>query len=127
MSQFSTIEEAVEAVRRGRVIIVVDAEDRENEGDFICGAEKITPEIVNFMLKQGGGGHVCVAVLPEANGRLPLMVESNTAPLDKLYRDRRSPLGQDRHHRTRKGRHNPGHVDPASPPTSSSGICTRDG
>ncbi len=56
MSQFSTIEEAVDAIRRGEVIIVVDAEDRENEGDFICAAEKVTPEIVNFMITQGAAG-----------------------------------------------------------------------
>jgi 3,4-dihydroxy 2-butanone 4-phosphate synthase/GTP cyclohydrolase II len=87
MSQFSSIEEAVEAIRRGRVIIVVDAEDRENEGDFICAAEKASPEMINFMLKQGGGGRVCVAVLPEVCERLklPLMVESNTAPLGTSF------------------------------------------
>ena len=87
MPHFSTIDEAIEAIRRGQVIIVVDAEDRENEGDFICAAEKITPEIVNFMLKQGGGGHVCVAVLPEVCERLklPLMVESNTATLGTSF------------------------------------------
>jgi 3,4-dihydroxy 2-butanone 4-phosphate synthase/GTP cyclohydrolase II len=49
------IEEAIEAIKRGEVIIVVDDEDRENEGDFICAAEKITPEIVNFILKEGRG------------------------------------------------------------------------
>jgi 3,4-dihydroxy 2-butanone 4-phosphate synthase / GTP cyclohydrolase II len=87
MPHFSTIDEAVEAVRRGQVIIVVDAEDRENEGDFICAAEKASPQIINFMLKQGGGGRVCVAVLPEVCERLklPLMVESNTAPLGTSF------------------------------------------
>ncbi len=48
--QLDTIPEAVEAIRRGEVVIVVDAEDRENEGDFICAAEKATPETINFML-----------------------------------------------------------------------------
>lgn len=85
MSQFSTIEAAVDAIRRGEVIIVVDAEDRENEGDFICAAEKVTPEIVNFMLHYKG--QVCVPVLPEVCERLklPLMVESNTAPLGTKF------------------------------------------
>jgi 3,4-dihydroxy 2-butanone 4-phosphate synthase/GTP cyclohydrolase II len=87
MSHFSTIDEAVEAIRRGQVIIVVDAEDRENEGDFICAAEKVTPQIVNFMFKHGPGGRVCVSVLPEVCERLklPLMVESNTAPLGTSF------------------------------------------
>jgi 3,4-dihydroxy 2-butanone 4-phosphate synthase/GTP cyclohydrolase II len=44
-----TIEEAIEAIKNGKVIIVVDDEDRENEGDFICAAECVTPEIINFM------------------------------------------------------------------------------
>ena len=86
MSHFSTIEEAVEAIRRGEVIIVVDAEDRENEGDFICAAEKVTPEIVNFMIRHGRG-QVCVPVLPEVSERLklPLMCEANTAPLGTCF------------------------------------------
>ncbi|HRF39513.1 MAG TPA: 3,4-dihydroxy-2-butanone-4-phosphate synthase, partial [Saprospiraceae bacterium] len=50
-----TIEEAVEDIRAGKVIIVVDDEDRENEGDFICAAECITPEIINFMATHGRG------------------------------------------------------------------------
>jgi 3,4-dihydroxy 2-butanone 4-phosphate synthase/GTP cyclohydrolase II len=79
---FSTIDEAFEALRRGEVIIVVDAEDRENEGDFICAAEKATPEIVNFMISQGRG-QLCMPVLPETCERLdlPPMVDHNTAPL----------------------------------------------
>ena len=67
--QFSTIESAVAAIARGEVIIVVDAEDRENEGDFVCAAEKVTPEIVNFMITHGRG-QVCIPVLPESS-RLP--------------------------------------------------------
>ncbi|HRT48211.1 MAG TPA: 3,4-dihydroxy-2-butanone-4-phosphate synthase, partial [Bacteroidales bacterium] len=47
--QLNTIEEAIEDIRQGKLLIVVDDEDRENEGDFICAAELITPEIVNFM------------------------------------------------------------------------------
>ena len=53
--QLSSIEQAVETFRQGGIVIVVDDEDRENEGDFIVAAEKITPEIVNFMLRYGRG------------------------------------------------------------------------
>ncbi|HEY1068496.1 MAG TPA: GTP cyclohydrolase II [Pirellulales bacterium] len=79
--QFSTIEEAVEAIRRGGVVIVVDAEDREDEGDFICAAEKVTPEIVNLMATQGRG-LVCMPVLPEVAQRLRLvqLAEPGTTP-----------------------------------------------
>jgi len=53
--RLSTIEAAVKAVAAGRIVIVMDAEDRENEGDFISAAEKVTPELVNFMLLHGRG------------------------------------------------------------------------
>ena len=53
--KLNTIEEAVEDFREGKFVIVVDDEDRENEGDLICAAEKITPEMVNFMLKYARG------------------------------------------------------------------------
>ncbi len=53
--KLNTIEEAIEDISKGKLLIVVDDEDRENEGDFICAAELITPEIVNFMAKQGRG------------------------------------------------------------------------
>ncbi len=83
---FSTIEAAVAAVRRGEVVVVVDAEDRENEGDFVCAAEKATPEVVNFMLRHGRG-QVCMPILPETARRLqlPPMVESNSTPLGTAY------------------------------------------
>ncbi len=75
-----TIEEAIEEFREGRVIIIVDDEDRENEGDFVCAAEKITPEIVNLMITEGRG-MVCTPVTPERADELALdmMVENNTA------------------------------------------------
>ena len=81
MSTFSTIQSAVDALARGEVIIVVDAEDRENEGDFICAAEKATAESINFILS--GRGQFCTPLLPEIATRLHLMpvVETNTAPL----------------------------------------------
>ena len=68
--QFSTVQAAVEAISRGEVVIVVDAEDRENEGDFICAAEKTTPETVNFMLT--GRGQLCMPILPDLARRLEL-------------------------------------------------------
>src|ERR1700686_3724387 len=85
-SHFSTIDAAVAAVHRGGVIIVVDAEDRENQGDFIAAAEKVGPEIVNFMITHGRG-QLCMPVLPEVCERLKLtpMVESNTAPLGTSF------------------------------------------
>jgi 3,4-dihydroxy 2-butanone 4-phosphate synthase/GTP cyclohydrolase II len=80
--RLSTIDAAVEAIGAGRIIIVMDAEDRENEGDFVCAAEKATPEIVNFMITHGRG-QLCMPVLPEVCQRLELerMVDQNTAPL----------------------------------------------
>jgi 3,4-dihydroxy 2-butanone 4-phosphate synthase/GTP cyclohydrolase II len=85
-SRFSSIEKAVAAIAAGRIVIVVDAEDRENEGDFICAAEKATPETVNFMITHGRG-QVCAPLLPEACERLKLgpMVETNTAPLGTAF------------------------------------------
>ncbi|MBS3807424.1 MAG: bifunctional 3,4-dihydroxy-2-butanone-4-phosphate synthase/GTP cyclohydrolase II [Bacteroidales bacterium] len=78
--RLNTIEEAIEDVRDGRVVIVVDDEDRENEGDFIVAGEKITPEIVNFMARQGRG--LICAPLPEDRCNeldLELMVGKNTS------------------------------------------------
>jgi 3,4-dihydroxy 2-butanone 4-phosphate synthase / GTP cyclohydrolase II len=83
---FSSVQAAVDAMARGEVVIVVDAEDRENEGDFICAAEKATSENVNFILS--GRGEFCVAVLPEVCRRLDLhpLVDTNTAPLNTNFR-----------------------------------------
>ena len=77
---FDRIEDAVEAVRQGHLVIVVDDEDRENEGDFICAAESITPELVNFMVNIGRG-LVCVPITRERMVELDLdmMVSSNTS------------------------------------------------
>lgn len=78
--KLNTIPEALEELRKGRVIIVVDDEDRENEGDFIVAAEMITPEIVNFMAKYGRG--LICAPIPEERCKeldLELMVGNNTA------------------------------------------------
>ena len=76
----NTIEEAIEDISLGKLLIVVDDEDRENEGDFICSAELITPEIVNFMAKHGRG--LICAALPEERCEeldLNLMVGNNTS------------------------------------------------
>ena len=83
--ELNSVPEAVEAIRNGEVVIVVDAEDRENEGDFICAAEKATPETINFML--GGRGQLCVSVLPEVCKRLELtpVVVQNEAPLQTAF------------------------------------------
>jgi len=78
--QLNTIEEAISAIRAGEVIIVVDDEDRENEGDFICAAECITPEIINFMATHGRG-LICTPINEKRADELdlPYMVQSNTA------------------------------------------------
>jgi 3,4-dihydroxy 2-butanone 4-phosphate synthase/GTP cyclohydrolase II len=80
--RLSTIEAAVQAIAEGQIVVVMDAEDRENEGDFICAAEKVTPEVVNFMITHGRG-QFCMPVLPEVCQRLelPPIVDENTAPL----------------------------------------------
>ena len=78
--RLNTIEEAIEDIKSGKILIVVDDEDRENEGDFICAAEKITPELVNFMAKHGRG-LICTPILEQRAKELDLdlMVKSNTA------------------------------------------------
>ena len=84
-TNFNTIPEAVDAIARGEIVIVLDAEDRENEGDFICAAEKATPALINFMLS--GRGQLCVSILPEVCRRLELtpVVSLNDAPLQTAF------------------------------------------
>ena len=82
MIQFSKIEEAIEDFRQGKFVIVVDDEDRENEGDFITPAEMITPEKVNFMLREGRGVLCAPITLSRAKElELPHQVEENTSML----------------------------------------------
>lgn len=79
-TEFSTIPEAVEAIGRGEVIIVVDDESRENEGDFICAAELATPQTINFIMS--GRGDFCMPVLPDVCRRLnlkPIADDNNTS------------------------------------------------
>jgi 3,4-dihydroxy 2-butanone 4-phosphate synthase / GTP cyclohydrolase II len=82
-TNYHAIDEALAALKAGRPVIVVDAEERENEGDFVCAAESITPEIVDFMLRHGRGT-LCVPLVAEAAERLQLAPivdnERNTAP-----------------------------------------------
>jgi len=78
---FSRVEEALEDIRQGKMVIVADDEDRENEGDLVCAAEAVTPEIINFMAIHGRG-LICVALTPEHADRLNLhpMTDVNTDP-----------------------------------------------
>lgn len=81
MDKFSTIEEAIEDIKQGKMIIVVDDEDRENEGDLLMAAEKVTPESINFMAKYARG-LICMPVVGERLEELDIcqMVEENTDP-----------------------------------------------
>jgi 3,4-dihydroxy 2-butanone 4-phosphate synthase/GTP cyclohydrolase II len=93
-SPFAPIEEAVEAFRDGRMLIVVDDEDRENEGDLTVAAEKVTPDVINFMAKEGRG-QICLSMTGERLDELelPLAVNDNTTqfgtafcvPIDAKY------------------------------------------
>ena len=82
----SKIEDAVNDIKQGKMVIIVDDEDRENEGDLTMAAEKITPEAINFMATYGKG-LICVPMLGEdlEHLNLPLMVPQNTAPLSTAF------------------------------------------
>ncbi|WP_143960745.1 bifunctional 3,4-dihydroxy-2-butanone-4-phosphate synthase/GTP cyclohydrolase II [Litoribacter populi] len=84
--KLNTIEEAIEAIKNGEIIIVVDDEDRENEGDFICAAEKVTPEIINFMATHGRG-LICASLIEDRCDELglELMVGKNTATYETPF------------------------------------------
>jgi len=79
--KFDRVEDAIEEIRNGRMVIVADDEDRENEGDLVMAASAITPEAVNFMAEHGRG-LICVTLLPERADELelPLMTDRNTDP-----------------------------------------------
>ncbi len=79
--KFNTIEEAIEDIRKGKMVVVVDDEDRENEGDLVIAAEKVTPHIVNFMAKHAGG-LICLPIIRERLEELNVerMVVKNTDP-----------------------------------------------
>src|ERR687886_16246 len=85
-SPFATIEAAIDAIRDGRMIIVVDDEDRENEGDLTIAAEKVTPEAINFMARYGRG-LICLSLTEERLDELkiPLMVSQNTSQFGTAF------------------------------------------
>ncbi|MBB3696439.1 bifunctional 3,4-dihydroxy-2-butanone-4-phosphate synthase/GTP cyclohydrolase II [Flammeovirga yaeyamensis] len=84
--KLNSIEEGIEAIKNGEIIIVVDDEDRENEGDFVCAAEKVTPEIINFMSKEGRG-LICAPLIEDMceDLGLELMVGKNTAAFETPF------------------------------------------
>jgi 3,4-dihydroxy 2-butanone 4-phosphate synthase/GTP cyclohydrolase II len=84
--QLNSIEEAIEDIRRGKVVIVVDDEDRENEGDFLTAARNVTPEMINFMAREGRG-LICVPLIEERCDALglPMMVGLNTATHETAF------------------------------------------
>src|SRR5580704_8013445 len=83
---FARVEEAIAAIRAGKMVIVVDDEDRENEGDLTIAAEKITPEAINFMARRGRG-LICLAMVPERLDELeiPLMVPQNSSRFETAF------------------------------------------
>jgi 3,4-dihydroxy 2-butanone 4-phosphate synthase/GTP cyclohydrolase II len=118
-SEFNTIDEALAELRAGRPIVVVDDPDRENEGDLILAAEKVTPEAVNFMLKHARG-LICVPMEGQRLDELeiPLMTEHNTEPLETAFTisvdDRENHTGISAEERARTVRRL---VDPQARPT----------
>jgi 3,4-dihydroxy 2-butanone 4-phosphate synthase / GTP cyclohydrolase II len=85
-SPFARIEDAAEAIRAGKMIIIVDDADRENEGDLTIAAEKVTPEAINFMARFGRG-LICLSMTPERLDELeiPLMVSQNSSRFDTAF------------------------------------------
>jgi 3,4-dihydroxy 2-butanone 4-phosphate synthase/GTP cyclohydrolase II len=83
---FARIDDAVEAVRNGKMIIIVDDADRENEGDLMIAAEKVTPDAINFMARHGRG-LICLSMTPERLDELeiPLMVSQNSSRFDTAF------------------------------------------
>lgn len=84
--KLNTIQEAIDDIRQGKVIIVVDDEDRENEGDFVAAAEKVTPEMINFMATHGRG-LICAPITEKRckDLKLNMMVDNNTDPMETAF------------------------------------------
>ena len=84
--KFNTIEEAVPDIKKGKMVVLVDDEDRENEGDLVMAAEKVTPEAINFMAMKGRG-LICLALTPERVDelQLPQMATENTATFGTAF------------------------------------------
>jgi len=85
-SRFNTIDEALEDLTRGKMVILVDDEDRENEGDLCMAAEKVTPEAINFMAKYGRG-LICLSLTPDRIDelKLPMMTDDNTSSFGTAF------------------------------------------
>src|SRR3954466_2125565 len=85
-SPFSTIEDALKDVRAGKMVVVCDAEERENEGDLTMAAQFITPEAINFMAKEGRG-LICLALSPDRCDELglDLMAAKNESPFETAF------------------------------------------
>ncbi|MCX8026621.1 MAG: bifunctional 3,4-dihydroxy-2-butanone-4-phosphate synthase/GTP cyclohydrolase II [Thermodesulfovibrionales bacterium] len=84
--RFNTIEEAIADIKEGKMVILVDDEDRENEGDLCMAAEKVTPEAINFMAKYGRG-LICLSLTPQRveELKLPMMTEHNTSSFGTAF------------------------------------------
>ena len=109
MTTFGTIEQAIDDLRNGKIIIVADDEDRENEGDLVCAAELATPEMINFMTLHGRG-LICLALTGERCDQLglPQMTERNTEELSTAFTvsiDAQRTLRRDHGHLGHRSRH----------------------
>jgi len=84
--KFNTIDEAIEDITKGKMVILVDDEDRENEGDLCMAAEMVTPEAINFMARYGRG-LICLSLMPERveELQLPMMTDDNTSPFGTAF------------------------------------------
>jgi 3,4-dihydroxy 2-butanone 4-phosphate synthase/GTP cyclohydrolase II len=82
----ASVEDAIKTTKAGKLIIITDDEDRENEGDLMVAAEKVTPDIINFMAKHGRG-LICLSLTRDRARQLelPLMVTDNTAPFQTAF------------------------------------------
>ena len=83
---FHSVDEAIKAIKNGEMVIVADDEDRENEGDLVCAAEKVTPEIINFMSKEGRG-LICLTLEEDIAKKLELnaMVPNNSSKFGTAF------------------------------------------
>jgi hypothetical protein len=120
---FISVPEALEEVRAGRQLVIVDDEDRENEGDLMIAAEYATPEAINFMATHGRG-LICLAMTGERldHLRVPLMTERNTSTLGTAFcTDRRRARRYNRHFRVRPRSYDPDRHRSASGPADSQG------
>ena len=119
---FVSVPEAIEEIRAGRILVVVDDEDRENEGDLTIAAEKVTPEIINFMATHGRG-LICLTLTPERCDylRLPLMSPTNTSNFGTAFCESIDARdGRDHgHFRGRPHPHHPAGHRPELPPRRS--------